>query len=138
SLHSLARSRLLPTYTLFPYTTLFRSHRVGAAERAAAGIGPERYGDVAGEPGRDVAEGIERADLHGRADLAARNRGARWRPEYELRRGTGGDSERGARRRAQAGRRRGQPVTATRLVEGQVAEARHPADGRDRRHPGRG
>src|SRR5207244_6099456 len=80
-------------------------------------------------------EGIERADLHGRLDLAARNRGARWRPEYELRRGTGGDKERGARGRAQAGRRRGQPVTATRLVEGQVAEARHPADGRDRRRP---
>src|SRR5205807_10074201 len=90
---------------LFPYTTLFRS-----AERAAAGIAPQRDGDRAGEPGRHVPEGIERLHFHRGAALVVRPRGARLRAEHQLGRRSRGDTEGAARRRVQAGRRRGERV----------------------------
>src|SRR5207244_10842000 len=105
------------------------------AERSPTRIVPERNRDTAGEARHEVSQRIERADLHGRADLAARNRGARWRPEYELRRGTGGDSEGAAGQIGRASCRGSVSVSAICVVEGEDTEGRYPAARRDRLGP---
>src|SRR5439155_1741288 len=53
--------------------------------------------------------------------------------EHQLRGGPRDDREVAARRRAQAGGRRPEPVAGARLVGAQIAEARHPVHRRDRR-----
>src|SRR2546421_7682446 len=111
-----------PRSTLFPYTTLFRSHRGRAAERRAGGIAAERAAYVAGETRGEIPQRIERPDLHRRRDEAIRDRRPRLLAERQLGGRSRRDAEDAARRRVQAARGRGEPVAGARLVERERGE----------------
>src|SRR5262249_186987 len=100
-----------------------RRHRQRAAQRAAAGVGPEGHGHAGGVRGHQVVEGVEHLHGHRRAERSPR-RGVRRLLAEGQAAGPGGGG--GGGEGAGGG---GQGVAGAAPVEGEVAEGGDAADG---------